>query len=111
MYNSQLYVFKVNWFWGCFLGFLFLFCFFGFFETGFLCIALAVLELSLCRPGWPQTQRSACLCLPSAGIKGVLHHARLNFLKNEVDLIIQQMKSIENQEMGWRDSPAVQSTG
>jgi hypothetical protein len=29
---------------------------------------------SLCRPGWPRTQRSACLCLPSAGIKGVRHH-------------------------------------
>jgi hypothetical protein len=26
------------------------------------------------RPGWPQTQKSACLCLPSAGIKGVCHH-------------------------------------
>ena len=32
---------------------------------------------SLCRPGWPRTQKSACLCLPSAGIKGVHHHARL----------------------------------
>jgi hypothetical protein len=31
---------------------------------------------SLCRPGWPRTQKSACLCLPSAGIKGVRHHAR-----------------------------------
>jgi hypothetical protein len=29
---------------------------------------------SLGRPGWPQTQKSACLCLPSAGIKGVRHH-------------------------------------
>ena len=28
---------------------------------------------SLCRPGWPWTQKSACLCLPSAGIKGVCH--------------------------------------
>jgi hypothetical protein len=32
---------------------------------------------SLCRPGWPQTQKSTCLCLPSAGIKGVHHHAQL----------------------------------
>jgi hypothetical protein len=31
---------------------------------------------SLCRPGWPRTQKSSCLCLPSAGIKGVRHHAR-----------------------------------
>jgi hypothetical protein len=23
---------------------------------------------SLCRPGWPRTQKSACLCLPSPGI-------------------------------------------
>jgi hypothetical protein len=35
---------------------------------------------SLCRPGWPRTQKSACLCLPSAGIKGVCHHARLYFI-------------------------------
>jgi hypothetical protein len=39
---------------------------------------------SLCRPGWPQTQKSACLCLPSAGIKGVHHHcpAALRFQKS-----------------------------
>jgi hypothetical protein len=29
---------------------------------------------SLCRPGWPRTQRFTCLCLPSAGIKGMCHH-------------------------------------
>ena len=29
---------------------------------------------SLCRPGWPRTQKSACLCIPSARIKGVCHH-------------------------------------
>jgi hypothetical protein len=43
-----------------------------FFETGFLCVALAVLEL--CRAGWSWTQESACLCLPNTGIKGVRHH-------------------------------------
>jgi hypothetical protein len=31
---------------------------------------------SLCRPGWPRTQKSICLFLPSAGIKDVCHHAR-----------------------------------
>jgi hypothetical protein len=64
----------------------FFFFFFGFFETGFLCVALAVLELSsLCRPGWPRTQKFACLCLPSAGIKGMRHHARLqSFFLNRV---------------------------
>jgi hypothetical protein len=41
---------------------------FGFFETGFLCVALAVLELTLQTRLTP-TQRSACLCLPSAGLK------------------------------------------
>jgi hypothetical protein len=30
----------------------------------------------LCKPGWPRAQKSAYLCLPSAGIKGVHHHAR-----------------------------------
>ena len=31
---------------------------------------------SLCRPGWPLTQKSACLCLLSAEIKSVRHHTR-----------------------------------
>ena len=46
-------------------------CLVWFTKTGFLCIALAVLELST---GWCRTQKSSCLCLPSAGIKGVGHH-------------------------------------
>ncbi|GAB1300331.1 PEST proteolytic signal-containing nuclear protein [Apodemus speciosus] len=32
------------------------------------------------RPGWPRTQKSTCLCLPSAGITGVRHHARQELL-------------------------------
>lgn len=28
----------------------------------------------LCRSSWPLTQKSACLCLPSTGIRGVYHH-------------------------------------
>jgi hypothetical protein len=35
---------------------------------------------TLCRPGWFQTQRSTCLCLSSAGIKGVRHQPRLNHI-------------------------------
>ena len=31
---------------------------------------------SLCKPGKPRTQKSTCLCLPSAEIKGVRHHAQ-----------------------------------
>jgi hypothetical protein len=53
---------------------------FCFLETRFLCIALAVLELTC----WPRTQKSACLCLSSAGIKGVRHHARLLELELQV---------------------------
>jgi hypothetical protein len=30
--------------------------------------------VELCRPGWPLTQRSACVCLSSAGIKNIHHH-------------------------------------
>ncbi|GAB1290765.1 Neprilysin [Apodemus speciosus] len=33
---------------------------------------------SLWRPDWPRTQKSTCLCLPSAGIKGVHHHRPAN---------------------------------
>ena len=35
---------------------------------------------SVDQAGLDRTQKSACLCLPSAGIKGVCHHARLNVL-------------------------------
>jgi hypothetical protein len=31
-------------------------------------------RVSLCSPCCPQTQKSTCLCLLSAGIKGVCHH-------------------------------------
>jgi hypothetical protein len=37
---------------------------------------------SLCRPGWPRTHKSACLCPPSAGIKGMRHHTRPEFSFN-----------------------------
>jgi hypothetical protein len=79
----------VWWFLGCLVGFVL-------FHIGSHCIALVVLELtketrlsctrrctehrltvlgfSLCRPGWPRTQKFACLWLPSAGVKGVRHH-------------------------------------
>jgi hypothetical protein len=59
-----------------------------------LCSTVDLLDIfqdraSLCSPGcpgthsrsgWPQTQRSPCLCLPSAGIKGVCHHHLADFL-------------------------------
>jgi hypothetical protein len=58
--------------------FIYVFIYFGFFETGFHCIALLYWN-SLCRPGWPRTQKSAYPCLPSAGIKGVCHHCLATF--------------------------------
>jgi len=47
-----------------------------FFQDGVsLCrVSTALAVLKLAQGGWPQTQGSACLCLPSAGIKGVYHH-------------------------------------
>jgi hypothetical protein len=53
---------------------LFLFWFgFGFSRQGFSVYPWLAWN-SLCGPGWPGTQKSTCLCLPSAGIKGVSHH-------------------------------------
>lgn len=31
----------------------------------------------LCRPGWPQTPRSACSCLPCARIEALCHQAQI----------------------------------
>jgi hypothetical protein len=53
-----------------------LFVWFGFSRQGFSVYPWLSWN-SLCRPpGWPRTQRSTCLCLPSARIKGVSHYAR-----------------------------------
>ena len=43
---------------------------FFFFETGILYVALPVMELSIDQAGLELTERSTCLCLPRAGIKG-----------------------------------------
>jgi hypothetical protein len=52
-------------------------------RQGFLCEPWLSWNL-LCSPRWPQTQISAYLCLPSAGIKGLCHHclSHLRILKN-----------------------------
>jgi hypothetical protein len=49
------------------------FFFFGFPRQGFSVYSWLSWN-SLCRPGWPQTQKSTCLCLPSAGIKDICHY-------------------------------------
>ena len=46
-------------------------CFLGFSRQGF---SVWLSWNSLCRPGSPWTQKFACLCLPSAGFKGMCHH-------------------------------------
>lgn len=49
------------------------------FEAGFLCLrALAVLQLPLQIKLASDSQRSFCLCLLSAVIKGVCHHYLVN---------------------------------
>lgn len=47
------------------------------FKIVFLWVALDVLEL--CKPGWPRTQRSDCLCCLSVRIKGVYRHLAFFF--------------------------------
>ena len=57
----------------------------------FVCLFSLEIGVSLCSPDWPGTlyvaqvgleltERSACLCLCSAGIKGECHHARATTL-------------------------------
>ena len=48
-------------------------------EMGSYYVALAVLELTLYTRLATNSQRSTCLCLPSAGIKAVCHHSDSTF--------------------------------
>lgn len=47
---------------------------FWFFKSGFLYVTLAILELTLYVRLASNSQKSSCLCLPSAGIKVVQRH-------------------------------------
>jgi hypothetical protein len=85
-------------FWSLFIVIIFIFSFnFLFFYFYFICLFVCLFVClfrdraslyspawlswnSLCRPGWPWTQKSACLCLPSTRIKGVRHHHLAFFL-------------------------------
>ena len=40
------------------------------------------------RPGWPSTQRSACLCLPSDGIKDMCHYDLSISIFKKIKIII-----------------------
>ena len=57
----------------CFLCFGFFVCLIVFSTQGFSVQSWLSCN-SLCIPDWPQTQKSTCLCLPSAGIRGMHHH-------------------------------------
>ena len=60
---------------------------------------------SLCRPGWPQTQRSSCLCLSSTGIKGIYHHcpvAFFFFFFSILFLVKEQMSSLIFWKLEWK---------
>jgi len=50
-----------------------------FFETRFLYVALAVVEFCSVDQAGLESQRSTCLCLPNAGIKGAHHHPAWTF--------------------------------
>jgi hypothetical protein len=81
---GRIHLTRTDWLWGIFLFVCFCFCF-CFLRQGFSVYPWLPLN-SLCRPGWPRTQKSACLCLPSAGIKGVHHHTRLQWCLFLTDL-------------------------
>lgn len=63
-----------------FFSFLLLFFFICFwFLRQFISVALAVLEPALKTRLASNSQRSTCLCLLNAGIKGLCHHYLANF--------------------------------
>lgn len=58
----------------CIVFYLYLFIYLYYFKTGFLDVALVVLELMLQSKLAANSQSSTCLCLPGAGVKGVSQH-------------------------------------
>jgi hypothetical protein len=55
-----------------------------YFETGFICVTLAVKDLTLKTRLDLNIQRSTCLCLLSAWLKGMHHHHASNALSGRV---------------------------
>ena len=78
------------------------FILFYFAETVFLCAALAVLELIL-QTMQVETQRSACLYLLSAGIKGLCHHCQARFIYFYFLCILPPGTSTPGACSSWRD--------
>ena len=70
----------------CYRIFFFSFCSF---ETGLLRVYVALLSWnSLCRSSWPQTQRSFCLCSPSAGIEDMSHCPAVILFSMEMEISV-----------------------
>ena len=63
---------------------------FTYLETGFLCIVLADLELTLLTSLASNSQRSACLSLPSADLKVCATTSRLVLLTFEIVSLVAQ---------------------
>ena len=82
-------------------GFLFLFIYL-FFESGFLCVALAVLELTLQTRLALNSERSSCFYL-FARIKSVHHHTWLSLrvFKTEKKKLIKMYKNFGNSQECW----------
>lgn len=74
------------------------------FETGFVYIALTVMELATVEirlasnpdlTNLKDLTKCACLCLPSAGIKGICHHAWASyFYCGVLSLVIDEHKKL-----------------
>ena len=81
-----------------------------------LCLWLAVLELTMYTRLASNLQRSACLCLPSAGIKSICYHTphkvflKLRMLTVLVRVTIAVMKHRAQRTWGGRVSSTYAST-
>jgi hypothetical protein len=84
-----------------------LFFFFGFLRQGFF-VSPWLSWNSFCRPGWPRTQKSTCLCLLSAGIKGVSHHCLVyaplfkQVLRNHTEVFMLGLQALFSTESSFQ---------
>ena len=68
---------------------------FGFLRQGFF-VYSSLSWNSLCSPGWTQTQRCACLCLLSSGIKSMCCHYSAKILLNCSSTIFSRLGSLQS---------------
>lgn len=70
-------------------------CLFGFLGQSFFVKQLWLFWNLLCRSSWPRTQRSACICLPSARVNPMYHHTLLLSLFKNLTLDKQKLCDIK----------------